>query len=55
MLENIIVDCTGCNATYVIKHDLNSARYEILHCAFCAGIDLELEDDYAEDEDAFAG
>jgi len=55
MIENIIVDCNGCSATYIIKHDLNSVRYEILHCSFCGGTDLELEDDYEEDSDPFAG
>ena len=35
-----------------IKHNLNAARYEIGFCTFCGGEDIDMEDDYEEDEDS---
>ena len=51
MAENLEIDCKDCNATFTLKHNLNVARYEIGFCPFCGSEDIEIEDDYYDDED----
>ena len=29
------IECQECNATYEIKHHLNTSRYDIAFCSFC--------------------
>ncbi len=51
MAENLEIDCKDCNATFNLKHNLNVARYEIGFCPFCGAEDIDIEDDYYDDED----
>ena len=51
MAENLEIDCKDCNATFTLKHNLNVARYEIGFCPFCGAEDIDIEDDYYDDED----
>ena len=51
MAENLEIDCKDCNATFRIKHSLNVASYEIGFCVFCGAEDIDIEDDYYDDED----
>jgi len=32
---------------------LNKSRYDITFCAFCGGEDIEMEEDYEEEEDYY--
>ena len=51
MVENIEIECSDCNAIYYIKHNLNKSRYDIDFCAFCGGEDIEMEEDYDDEEE----
>ena len=51
MAENLEIDCKDCNATFTLKHNLNVARYEIGFCPFCGAEDIDIEDDYYDDDD----
>ena len=50
MTENIEIECSDCNAIYFIKHSLSKSRYDIDFCAFCGGEDIEMEEDYEDEE-----
>ena len=52
MAENLEIDCKDCNATFRIKHNLNLARYEIGFCSFCGSEDIDMEDEYDEEEES---
>ena len=38
------IECQECNATYEIKHHLNTSRYDIVYCSFCGSDNVEIED-----------
>ena len=38
------IECQECNATYEIKHHLNTSRYDIVYCSFCNSDNVEIED-----------
>ena len=44
------IECQECNATFTLKHHLNTSRYDVSYCPFCGGESVELEE-YEEDED----
>ena len=44
------IECQECNATYEIKHHLNTSRYDIVYCSFCNSDNIEIEE-YDDDED----
>tara|TARA_Y100000004_G_scaffold104730_1_gene117536 strand:+ start:1019 stop:1180 length:162 start_codon:yes stop_codon:yes gene_type:complete len=50
MIIEIDIECQECNATYQLKHDLNTSRYMISCCPFCGSDNIEMEEDYDEDE-----
>ena len=52
MTENLEIECKECNAVFTIKHNLNTARYEIGFCVFCGAEDIDIEDDYDDEEDS---
>ena len=52
MAENLEIDCKDCNATFNLKHNLNVARYEIGFCVFCGAEDIDIEDDYDDEEES---
>ncbi len=43
------IECQECNATYDIKHHLNTSRYDIVYCSFCGSDNIEIEE-YDDDE-----
>lgn len=51
MAENLEIDCKDCNAVFKLQHNLNIARYEVEFCPFCGTEDIDMEDDYDEDEE----
>ena len=53
LVENIEIECSDCNAIYYMKHNLNKSRYDISFCSFCGGEDIEMEEDYEEEEDYY--
>ena len=52
MTENLEIECKECNAVFIIKHNLNAARYEIGFCTFCGAEDIDMEGDYDDEEDS---
>ena len=52
MAENLEIECNECNAVFTIKHNLNTARYEIGFCTFCGAEDIDMEGDYDDEEDS---
>ena len=52
MAENLEIECNECNAVFTIKHNLNIARYEIRFCTFCGGEDIDMEEDYDDEEES---
>jgi Zn finger protein HypA/HybF involved in hydrogenase expression len=44
------IECQECNATCLVKHNLNTSRYDVSHCPICGGENIELEE-YEENED----
>ena len=38
------IECQECNATYEIKHHLNTSRYDIVYCSFCGSDNVEIEE-----------
>ncbi len=53
MAENLEISCMDCSATFKVKHNLNVARYEIGFCVFCGAEDIDIEDDYDDEEDYY--
>jgi len=50
MVENLEVECKDCYATFKLQHNLNITRYEIGFCPFCGSEDIEMEEDYEDEE-----
>ena len=48
-MTEIDIACQECNATYQLKFDLNTSRYDIVYCSFCGSDNVEIEE-YDDDE-----
>ena len=48
-MTEIDLECQECNATFTIRHHLNTSRYDINHCSFCGSDNFEMEE-YDDDE-----
>jgi len=42
------LECTTCDALFIVEHDMDEKYYRIMHCPFCG---TEIEHDSYEFED----